>query len=174
VKSSRPRRRFLFFCDFEPELAKAVTEGRRREFKGFAQFAGESETLIPDPSHADSFERSKLDWLSLERPEHASWLEYYGKLLALRREHIVPCLSGIGGEAARYTALSRGALTVSWMLGHGSMLELRLNLAHDKVETPTPPAGDLIHCEPASARAAFDAGELPGNACAVYLQRTAA
>ncbi len=30
---------FQFFCDFEGELAAAVTEGRRREFAGFAAFA---------------------------------------------------------------------------------------------------------------------------------------
>jgi maltooligosyltrehalose trehalohydrolase len=165
---------FLFFCDFEPELAKAVTQGRRREFRGFAQFAGESEAVIPDPSHPDTFERSKLDWLSLDRAEHAAWLELYKKLLALRRTHIVPRLAGMNGHAGRYATVAQAALTVSWKLGDGSTLELRLNLSHENTRVATPPAGELIHCEPGSARADFNAAELPANACAVYLKRAGA
>jgi maltooligosyltrehalose trehalohydrolase len=162
---------FLFFCDFEPELAEAVTKGRRREFRGFAQFAGASERVIPDPSHPDTFERSKLDWLSLERPEHAAWLDLYKKLLALRREHIVPRLTRMDGHTGRYTILGDAALTVTWKLADGSTLELRLNLSDENTRAATSPGGELIHCEPSSARAAFGAAELPANAAAVYLQR---
>jgi hypothetical protein len=32
---------FLFFCDFEGDLAKAVTEGRRNEFARFVRFSSE-------------------------------------------------------------------------------------------------------------------------------------
>ena len=42
---------FLFFCDFEPELAKLVTEGRRNEFASFAAFSDPARRdRIPDPS----------------------------------------------------------------------------------------------------------------------------
>ena len=58
---------FLFFCDFGPELAKAVTEGRRREFARFEKFASGALT-VPDPNDPDTFERSKLDWSSLDEP----------------------------------------------------------------------------------------------------------
>jgi malto-oligosyltrehalose trehalohydrolase len=161
---------FLFFCDFEPQLAEAVTKGRRREFRGFAQFADASESVIPDPNHPDTFERSKLDWLSLERPEHSQWLAFYRELLALRREHIVPRLAGTKGRAGRYTAASDRATIVTWQLGDGSTLELRLNLSNQDVRAATPPAGELLHCEPASASASFAAGELPAEAAAVYLR----
>ena len=162
---------FLFFCDFEPELAALVTNGRRREFRGFAQFAGAAETLIPDPNHPDTFERSKLEWLSLGREQHATWLTLYKSLLALRREHVIPRLAGMKGASGRYRTFGDGALGVTWRMGDASTFELRLNLSDQGTRAEAPPGGNLIHCEPASARDAFDAGELPANASAVYLRR---
>jgi len=42
---------FLFFCDFGADLADAVTQGRRREFARFAQFADDAaQRSIPDPN----------------------------------------------------------------------------------------------------------------------------
>src|SRR5207302_10354828 len=42
---------FQFFCDFGPDLAKAVTEGRRNEFAGFARFSDPTvRERIPDPN----------------------------------------------------------------------------------------------------------------------------
>ena len=162
---------FLFFCDFGPELAELVTNGRRREFSRFAQFAGASENLIPDPNDRDTFEASKLDWNSVEHREHAVWLELYRTLLALRREHIVPRLAGMAGHSGRYRAFGDAALVVTWKMGDGSTLELRLNLSDETTRADTPPKGALIHSEPPYAGDAFHAGELPANAAAVYLQR---
>ncbi|HEV7802900.1 MAG TPA: malto-oligosyltrehalose trehalohydrolase, partial [Burkholderiales bacterium] len=106
---------FLFFCDFGPDLATAITEGRRREFARFTRFAGsDPAATIPDPNHPATFERSKLDWLSLARPEHESWHELYTKLLALRRKHIVPRLHGLKGHSGRYDAISDSALQAQW------------------------------------------------------------
>ena len=158
---------FLFFCDFGPELAKAVTEGRQREFASFDKFGGES--AVPDPNDAATFERSKLDWASVEQPEHRAWRDFYAQLLALRLEHIAPRLAGIAGCAGRYTPLSDGALIVTWTLGDGSTLELRLNLSGERVALGEEPAAALLHCEPAGAADAFSRGELPPDAAAVYL-----
>ena len=42
---------FLYFCDFGPELADAVPQGRREEFGRFAAFADEAaRERIPDPN----------------------------------------------------------------------------------------------------------------------------
>jgi 1,4-alpha-glucan branching enzyme len=158
---------FLFFCDFSSPLAEAVTEGRRREFGEFGVKAGEP---LPDPNHPDTFERSKLDWLSLERPEHASSLELYKRLLALRREHVTPRLAGIEGRSGDYDVLGQAALSVRWKLGDKSTLELRLNLSSESTRT-TAPEGELIHAEPAEAAQAFGRGELPGDSAAIYLTR---
>ncbi len=48
---------FQFFADFEdPALKKAVSEGRRSEFKDF------DFNEVPDPEDPATFERSKLTW----------------------------------------------------------------------------------------------------------------
>ena len=47
---------FLFFCDFEKDLAAAVTAGRRNEFARFVQFSDPAEReRIPDPNAAGDF-----------------------------------------------------------------------------------------------------------------------
>jgi malto-oligosyltrehalose trehalohydrolase len=158
---------FLFFCDFRSPLAEAVTEGRRREFGEFGAIAGSS---VPDPNHPDSFERSKLDWLSIEGDEHASWLEFYRRLLALRREHVIPRLAGTPARSGYYEVLGRGALRVRWKLADESTLELRLNLSTDATRTHAP-EGELVHAEPRNEAQAFGRGELPGDSAAVYLAR---
>jgi hypothetical protein len=92
-------------------------------------------------------------------------------LLSVRREHIAPRLAGMNGRAGRFETVSDRALTVSWKLGDGSTLAARLNLSDRAERAPAKPEGELLHCEPASARAAFDAGELPANSAAFYLRR---
>jgi maltooligosyltrehalose trehalohydrolase len=62
----------------DPDLGRAVTAGRRREFDLGAG-------LVPDPQHPSTFEQAKLDWSEREKPEHAELLEWYSSLLTLRR-----------------------------------------------------------------------------------------
>ncbi|HEU4697607.1 MAG TPA: malto-oligosyltrehalose trehalohydrolase [Gemmatimonadales bacterium] len=72
---------FLYFVDpGDPELARAVRDGRREEFRHFG-WSGE----IPDPADPATFERSKLDWAKPGRPPHAGLLALYRDLLVLRR-----------------------------------------------------------------------------------------
>jgi maltooligosyltrehalose trehalohydrolase len=78
---------FLYFTDHNAELGKQVTEGRRKEFAGFARFAGDT---VPDPQAVDTFTRSRLDWSEAGRPEHAGVLALYRELLRLRATD--PCL----------------------------------------------------------------------------------
>jgi malto-oligosyltrehalose trehalohydrolase len=53
---------FLYFCDFGPDLARAVTAGRRQEFARFDRFADPAaRSAIPDPNDPRTFQRSKLD-----------------------------------------------------------------------------------------------------------------
>jgi maltooligosyltrehalose trehalohydrolase len=65
----------------EPELAAAVRTGRRREFGSH----GWAEADVPDPQDPATFERSKLDWSELAKPGHAEILDFYRRLIALRR-----------------------------------------------------------------------------------------
>jgi maltooligosyltrehalose trehalohydrolase len=73
---------FLYFTDHQdPELARAVREGRRREF---AAFGGRPED-IPDPQARDAFERSKLDWSEIAQSPHLELLAWHRQLIRLRR-----------------------------------------------------------------------------------------
>ena len=74
---------FLYFVDFEeePELAKSVAEGRRREFESF----GWDPESIPDPTCKSSFIGSKLPWDELNLEQHADMLRWYKALISLRR-----------------------------------------------------------------------------------------
>jgi maltooligosyltrehalose trehalohydrolase len=114
---------FLYFCDFGPELAQAVSNGRREEFARFAAFADpKARAAIPDPGSPDTFARSKLDWPCRARTPHRERLALVRELLRLRREQIVPRLAGMPG-GGRYRVRD-GVLTVSWTLGDRSTLRL--------------------------------------------------
>ncbi len=161
---------FLFFCDFGPELAAAVTAGRRREFARFARFSDPAaQAAIPDPNAPDTFARSRLDWSCIDAAPHAGWLALYRDLLGMRREQIVPRLAGMGGHAGRFGVLGAGALGVTWRLGDGTRLSLYLNLSSSPVSISPPSAAALLHCEPREAGAVLAAGRLPAFAAAYYL-----
>jgi maltooligosyltrehalose trehalohydrolase len=107
---------FLFFVDFErePDLAKAVRDGRRREFAHFAAFAEPgAELRIPDPTARDTFTRSKLDGSEAEREPHAAIREETRRLLAIRRTEIVPLLAS-GFRGGEFAVDEAGVLTVIW------------------------------------------------------------
>lgn len=82
-----------YFTDHpEPDLARAVADGRTREFgdHGWADLYG-GPVGVPDPQDPATFAASVLDWSEPARPEHARLLEWYRVLIALRRT--VPDLS---------------------------------------------------------------------------------
>jgi len=73
---------FQYFADHEdPAMAKSVKEGRRGEFAAF----GWNPEDIPDPEDVKTFERSKLKWDEVHKGQHEEMLEWYRKLIALRR-----------------------------------------------------------------------------------------
>ena len=70
---------FQFFTDFgDPTLQKAVSEGRRNEFKDFA-----FQTTSPTRKHQATFERSRLNWQQAR--DANDMLVWYRSLLELRR-----------------------------------------------------------------------------------------
>jgi maltooligosyltrehalose trehalohydrolase len=107
---------FLYFVDFadEPELAKAVAEGRCREFAAF----GWNPDEIPNPTSESTFARSKLKWNELSAAEHADLLSWYKALIQLRRT--VPSLTSgrletVEVEAdydAQFLTVRRGPLQI--------------------------------------------------------------
>lgn len=72
---------FQFFTDYgDPILQKAVSEGRRNEFKDF------DFSEVPDPQDATTFERSKLNWKLVEGEN--LMLHWYASLIDLRKKYV--------------------------------------------------------------------------------------
>ena len=146
---------FLFFCDFEPRLADAVREGRRREFSQYPEFrSAAAGDRIPDPTVASTFERSKLDWAESTHPAHAVWLARYRRLLAIRSREIVPRLIGMAESAGRYRVVGAKSVAVEWRMGDGSTLGLIANFGSETVHAPEINGGGRI---------LFSSGETPGT-----------
>jgi 1,4-alpha-glucan branching enzyme/maltooligosyltrehalose trehalohydrolase len=121
---------FLFFCDFEPRLAKRVTEGRRNEFARFARFSdAKLRANIPDPSAEETFLRSKLDWDEPSRETHREQLELHRELLRIRHVEIDPRLHALSGRDAWYEMRGARALFARWVLAQESGLVLEVNLS---------------------------------------------
>ncbi|HEX4576084.1 MAG TPA: malto-oligosyltrehalose trehalohydrolase, partial [Edaphobacter sp.] len=116
---------FLYFADHEdPEMARAVKEGRRGEFAAF----GWNPLDIPDPEAVETFLRSKLNWDEVHEGVHEEMLEWYRRLIELRRGS-ASLNNGDPGqtkvrfdEERRWLVMERGAVTVVCNLGGERMM----------------------------------------------------
>ena len=145
---------FQYFTDHDdPELGRAVREGRRREFVAF----GWDPEQVPDPQAAATFERSKLDWGEVSRASHADLLYWHQRLIRLRREQRdlsdgrLDRVRTAFDEDAGWFLMERGALTVACNLadqprrvpiGRGRPRDLLLSsergagVSHDALDMP--------------------------------------
>ncbi|MGA2370355.1 MAG: malto-oligosyltrehalose trehalohydrolase [Candidatus Korobacteraceae bacterium] len=90
---------FQFFADFQdPALKKAVSEGRRREFKDF------DFNEVPDPEDPATFDRSKLTWA--DGAGNREMLDWYRQLLQLRKQYVTD------GERSADARYADGVLTM--------------------------------------------------------------
>jgi len=137
---------FLFFCDFGPELAAKVTDGRRAEFARFEQFSSpEAQKQIPDPNAKESFLRSTLDWNSIRREPHDNWLEFYRNVLKCRREKLVPRIKDIASGRAEFEVLAPDALDVQWPFLKSGSLQLIANFGGTAIALRNRPGGELLY-----------------------------
>lgn len=137
---------FPFFCDFGPDLAAAVREGRRNEFSRFPEFQDPAaRARIPDPQSEKTFESARLDWGELDEPSHKGWLDWYQRMLETRRNRILPLIGRIdqGGE---FRVLGPEAVEVRWRSRDGVELVLSANLSDTSV-SEFRPSRDLIWAE---------------------------
>ena len=115
---------FQYFADHEdPEMAKAVKEGRRGEFAAF----GWNPTDIPDPENVETFERSKLKWDEVHKGRHKEMWEWYRGLISLRRNSASLNNGELGqtkvtcDEEKGWLVMVRGGVTVVCNLGEERM-----------------------------------------------------
>ena len=140
--SSQP---FPFFCDFEGELAAAVSKGRRDEFASFPEFRDPVQRdRIPDPENPQTFLSAKLDWNETGQGAHAEWIEWYRNILSVRRERALPLLRRIGGYAGTYQVIASGAVLVRWTVDAHTNLVLAANLSDCSVEGFPEPRGAVL------------------------------
>ena len=125
---------FLYFTSHaKPELARAVRDGRRKEFANFPAFADEqARSAIPDPNEPDTWSRSQLS--QDDDPAAQEWRQWYQNLLSLRHEFIIPRLSGTRSLGAE--ALGTRAVFAKWEMGDGARLSLFCNLGPEVCACP--------------------------------------
>ena len=151
---------FPYFCDFEPELANKVREGRKREFARFEKFNDRAGVAaLPDPTSVETFRSAHLDWSVLEQRHHADLFDQFQRLLVTRQADIVPLIGKIrGGTCIKLEA--SGAFAVDWGLEDGSILHLLANLTERAVPIVGRVAGRLIFATHPNIRAATTRNEL--------------
>jgi malto-oligosyltrehalose trehalohydrolase len=156
---------FLYFTDHHSELAKAVREGRRREFAGFTGFqAGETAEAIPDPNAERTFEASRAEDDPACGEERRA---LYGRLLALRAALLAPHLDGARAMAA--CSVGPAAVAARWRLANGAVLDLLCNLANEPCEVEQS-TGDLLFESRAGIAEQVRRGRLPGPATVAFLE----
>jgi maltooligosyltrehalose trehalohydrolase len=145
---------FLYFTSHtDPELAHAVSEGRRREFADFA-IAG----VFHDPQSPKTFEESKITWPLLQQSPHANVLRLYRDLISLRKR--TPCLSNGRKDLLRVDVDEAGRwLKMERSDPGGSRALLTCNFSENPIET-VPPAGWHL---------ALQTSSVPGPRADLYL-----
>lgn len=149
---------FLFFTDFQGELATTVREGRAREFEGHVGHDGKA---VPDPNAKQTFEASKLNWAKTDYADGEDWLALTKKLLSLRHANIVPLLAMAGGRAGEVVKTGDGFVAVTWTFPKGT-LSVALNIGNRVQPLPDQP-GETIFAWPDVA------DQLPKNSIIVRL-----
>ena len=126
---------FQYFTDHQdPDLGKAVSEGRRREFAAF----GWSPDEVPDPQDPATFQQSKLDWDELTSEPHRSMVDWYRRLIALRRE--IPSLLSGRRDKVRTTFDEQQG----WVLVEREQVIVAANLGAEPVTLPLPSGAELL------------------------------
>lgn len=153
---------FPFFCDFQGELAQAVTQGRRHEFARFGQFHDEAQLArIPDPNADATWHSAKLDWRNLAQTEHQQWLAFYRELLRVRRLRILPLLPLLANGRARYCLFGERVLQVQWPLHDGASLGLIANLGDSAAGLEAKLGAEIIFAYPPALAQAVPAASVP-------------
>jgi len=145
---------FPFFSSFtDPVLAQQVREGRRREFAA----AGVAADDMYDPQDPATREAARLDWAETARSGHLEVLDWYRRLIALRREHCDltdPVLTSTSvrlDDAHGWLVLTRGTIAVA----------CNISASHRVVPVPGAGLGEVLLSSGAEADIRKDSLDLP-------------
>ena len=164
---------FPFFCDFEGDLARAVTDGRRREFATFARFRDAGATdAIPDPNDPSTFEMAVIDWQVLLQPEHAERHAFVRELIAIRHREIVPRQTLLAPEGGAFRVFDRSVLALDWKYTDGTRLRAVANLRDRETAVDTPAKARPIYRTPGSEARSAGVG-MPAWSVAWFIESSA-
>jgi maltooligosyltrehalose trehalohydrolase len=153
---------FQYFADHDDaKMAKSVSEGRRREFAAF----GWDPAAIPDPENPDTFQRSKLNWDEIREGRHAEMLEWYRKLIRLRRDSSSLNDGELHKIAVSFDERDRW-LTIDRKGEHGAARVL-CNLGDQAVELPNPDLLPVVLASPNRVQAGEHKISLPPDSIAI-------
>jgi maltooligosyltrehalose trehalohydrolase len=149
---------FLYFADHDdPEMAKAVSEGRKREFAAFGFAAKE----VPDPEARETFERSKLNWEEVDKGRHQEMLEWYRSLIRLRRNSTYLNDGDRGHTKVRCNEQER------WVVMDRVGVQVLVNLGHEAKSFEVPKGFQVVLASRDGIRANGGEVTLPVNALAI-------
>jgi len=148
---------FQYFTDHpDLELGRAVSEGRTHEFVAF----GWDPADVPDPQDPETFARSRLDWSERDEPAHAGMLDWYRRLIRLRRSEPDLTDGALGRvhvdlPGPDVLVMTRGRITVALNIGAGATL------------VPTAPGRELVLASGADTQVEDGGLILPPDSVAV-------
>lgn len=134
---------FQYFTDHhDAELGKAVSEGRRTEFESF----GWSPSEIPDPQAEETFKRSKLNWDEISEKGHAEILNWYKKLIALRRSNRAFLDGDLRGMQVHYDEEAK------WMVFERGRFQVACNFSDKSAKVKLSKLGNILLASDANSK----------------------
>jgi len=132
---------FPFFSDYGGDLAEAVRHGRAEQMKKTGQANDETLGRMPDPQAESTFLSAKLQWQEAKEPVHADQIQWYRRILSVRRRRILPLLEHWPEGCGSYEVHGPGRLACEWSLQNGNRLRLAVNLCASASDQVAPVAG---------------------------------
>jgi maltooligosyltrehalose trehalohydrolase len=149
---------FMYFADHkDPEMAKSVAAGRKKEFAAF----GWDEDRIPDPEDCQTFLNSQLQWDEVGEPRHTDMLQWTRRLVHLRRNS--SCLNDGDPSHVRVSFDEEK----KWLRIDRKLLSILVNLGKESVEFEALPDQQLVLSSAPDVKLDAVRLELPPDALAV-------
>ena len=130
ARASRSHSSAISKANLPKRCAKAGARNSARPMSSTA-------TRCPIRSRKKPCGSAKLDWAAAEQPEHRARLELVTRLLAARREFVMPRLPQLRPGHGRVEFVD-GVLTAAWFLRSGETLSIVANLTSRSL--PRPPS----------------------------------
>jgi len=148
---------FQYFTDHDAELGRLVSEGRKKEFAAF----GWNRDDVPDPQDEQTFLRSKLSWNEQSQSPHAEMLDWYRKLIALRKSHPELTNGSLEETQVEYSEDEK------WLVLRRSSIEVAINLGSHPLKRQISTASGMLMASGNGVRLEESSLTLPQDSVAI-------